>query len=454
MTDLVYPHAIHPAHSEIQEIVPGVFWLTMPLEGSLNHINLYLLEDDDGWFIVDTGWGDERTAKLWNELFDGALKDKGVKGVVCTHMHPDHTGQSLMITNRFRCPLYMSQAEYYQARAFGSTVSDSGSSWQGEQFYHRAGMSVDFLKAMAVHRSHAGFSMPQLPSGYRRLNDGDSMKIGANEWTVVVGSGHSPEHVCLHCHNLGILISGDQILPVITSNVSIHPNEPEANPLKAWMESHDRFLSMPEDTLVLPAHNLPFYGVRDRLRELIDHHEDRMLAIEEHSIEPKLAKDYLPVLFKRELDPRQMMMALGEAIAHLHLLMHRNRIERKPVQSRCLYVPRSTHRRLRRGTHPQGLTHRRLVRLLGTHVVGRRAHSQPRRRACRIPAGRRQPDRLQGRPDDDSGLPARTLRSAQPVANPRPAHPDHTHGCRQDRRRPATVAPSGDRFRSSRRVGL
>ena len=125
-----------------------------------------------------------------------------------------------------------------------------------------------------------------------------------------------------------MLISGDQILPVITSNVSVMPVEPDANPLKAWMESHDKFLNTPDDTLVLPAHNLPFYGVRKRLRDLISHHEDRMLAIEEHCVAPASARDLLPVLFAKDLDPRQMMMALGEAIAHLHLLMHRNRIER------------------------------------------------------------------------------------------------------------------------------
>ena len=124
------------------------------------------------------------------------------------------------------------------------------------------------------------------------------------------------------------MLSGDQILPIITSNVSVHATEPEANPLKAWMESHDKFLETPNDTFVLPAHNLPFFGVRERLHELIDHHEDRMLAIEKYCSEPRTAKSLLPVLFERKLDPRQTMMALGEAIAHCQLLLHRNRLER------------------------------------------------------------------------------------------------------------------------------
>jgi hypothetical protein len=103
---------------------------------------------------------------------------------------------------------------------------------------------------------------------------------------------------------------------------------------------------------VLPAHNLPFYGVRDRLRDLIGHHEDRMLAIEEHcAATPATAKELLPVLFARKLDSRQMMMALGEAIAHTHLLMHRNRIDRRLSEDGC-YRYYSVDPTLARRAHP------------------------------------------------------------------------------------------------------
>ena len=318
------------------EVADGVRWLTMPMGGSLTHINLYLIEDRGGWFVVDTGLGNQQTETLWHEIFANELGGKPVKGVICTHMHPDHIGQAGMIVNHFRCPLYMTRAEYYQARSFTMGFSSSQSGWQGEQFYHRYGMPSDQMERMQnawkdrkPTTSASSMTMPTaFPMGFQRLEDGDILTVGGHDWHVVVGAGHSPEHACLHCHSLGVMISGDQILPVITSNVSVHLTEPEANPLKIWMESHDKFLDTPEETFVLPAHNLPFYGVRERLRDLMSHHEDRMLAIEETCVEPKTAKDLLPVLFKRRLDARQMMMALGEAIAHCHLLMHRNRLDR------------------------------------------------------------------------------------------------------------------------------
>ncbi len=332
MHELRYPYATHVPRASTIEVAPGVRWVTMPMGGSLTHINLYLLEDTDGWYVVDTGLNNEQTLDLWHDVFRSELSGKPVKGVICTHMHPDHIGLAKAITDEYRCPLYMTRSEYYQARAFsGSGGTHHHSAWLGEKFYTRSGMPMEYLQNLAQMWSKRGadsMTMSEMPSGFQRLEDGDILSINGRDWRIIVGSGHSPEHACLYCHELKVMCSGDQILPIITSNVSVHPTEPEANPLKVWMESHDKFLTTPDDTLILPAHNLPFYGVRARLRQLIDHHDDRMLAIEQACVEPQIARDLLPVLFSRQLDARQTMMALGEAIAHLHLLMFRNRIER------------------------------------------------------------------------------------------------------------------------------
>ena len=325
----------------------------MPLEGGLDHINLYLLEDHDGWFVVDTGWNDARTEQLWRRIFDEHLSHRPVKGIICTHFHPDHIGQAETISNLFRCPLYMTFKEYYQALAF-SNGSRRHQSWQSEVFYGRAGLTLSFSKELrqVVDRGNP-LAKQGMPAGFHRLEDGDVLTIGGHDWRVLVGSGHSPEHACLHCAGLKVLISGDQVLPVITSNVSVFPHEPEANPLKAWLESHERFLDLPADTLVLPAHNLPFVGVRERLRSLIDHHADRMLAIEEHCTQPRKAVELIPVLFKRDLNFMGTMMALGEVIAHLHHLMHHRRIERT-LHEDGIYRFTLIDPSLPQRVHPQG----------------------------------------------------------------------------------------------------
>jgi len=339
------------------EVASGVYWLRMPLPMSLDHINLYLLEGKNGWTVVDTGIRGSETQDLWLAIFEKELRGKPVDQIICTHMHPDHTGQAGFISEHWRVPLLMSHAEYYQARVMGTMMRDGGT-WQMAEYFERAGVDLNFLEEMRESRSNF---MPEpedrpLPGSFLRLRDGDELQIGNNLWRVITGNGHSPEHVCLYCKELRLLISGDQILPVITSNVSVQPTEPFANPMMGWLESHEKFKKiLPNDILVLPAHNLPFYGVQERLQQLIDHHEDRMLLLEEHCVEPQKAIDLLPHLFKRKLESYSLFMGLGECIAHLHLLMDRNKIKRTLDNEVFLYrsIDPTLTARARSGRHDE-----------------------------------------------------------------------------------------------------
>ncbi len=355
--DIRYPFREVPTYGDILEVAQGVYWLRMPLPMSLNHINLYLLEGGDGWTIVDTGIRGEETRGHWRTIFANCLGGKPVNQIICTHMHPDHTGQAGFLTHHWRAPLLMSHGEYYQARVM-NTMMREGNAWQMSEYFERAGVAADFLARMAEMRSSF---MPEpedlpMPASYIRLSDGGQIRIGDHTWRIVTGNGHSPEHVCLYCEKLKLLISGDQILPVITSNVSVMPTEPFGNPLVGWIASHEKFKAMlPDDLLVLPAHNEPFHGVQARLQQLIDHHEDRMLLLEENCVKPQLAVDLLPHLFKRKLDGPSMFMGLGECIAHLHCLMSRNRIERTLGDGRYYYhaVDPTLPKRARPGRHEE-----------------------------------------------------------------------------------------------------
>ena len=336
---LTYPFGEPPGYGTALEVAHGVHWLRMPLPMSLNHINLYLLEGNSGWTIVDTGIRGEETRDHWHDIFENHLKGKPVTQIICTHMHPDHTGQAGFLSNRWRAPLLMSYSEYYQARVMGTMMQD-GNNWFMSDYFERAGLSSEFLEKMRDMRSQFAPEPEDLPipGSYIRLNDGDQLEIGDNTWEIIVGTGHSPEHVCLYSHKLKLLISGDQVLPVITSNVSVMPTEPFGNPMLGWIDSHEKFkVRIPDDTLVLPAHNEPFYGIQERLQQLIDHNDDRMLIIEENCVEPQIAVDLLPLLFKRKLDAHSMFMGLGECIAHLHCLISYGRIERTLEDNRFYY---------------------------------------------------------------------------------------------------------------------
>lgn len=298
----------------------------MPLPLALDHINLYLIEDEEGWYVVDTGMKGSETQEYWKEIFENGLEGKPIIGVIVTHQHPDHVGQAGWICDQFEVPLFMTRAEFQGARVMSEIPP--GLSWTSERFMRRHSTPESRIEAVRNSKFRMREMIEPIPMAYRRLKAGDHLDIGGHRWRVYIGEGHSPEHACLFCEDLNVLLSGDQVIARITPNVSVMPMEPEANPMKAWLSTLKQFYSLPKDVLVLPSHHLPFIGLHERLEQIITHHEDHMVALERACEQPKTTRELLPVLFKRELHDSQLTMALGECIAHLHLLMERELVTR------------------------------------------------------------------------------------------------------------------------------
>lgn len=326
MQALSFPFDPAPGYGQPVTIRPGVLWVRMPIPGGLDHINLYLLEDEQGWWVVDTGIDTADTREHWLRVF-GQL-DKPVCGVIVTHMHPDHIGLAGWICDHFRVHLYISFGEFHTARSFSKFgAADLG--WASRNFYRQIGLGDQLFEQLGASFKYFGDIISPIPDTFRRLSDGMEMQIGGHCWRVLSGYGHSPEHSCLFSPDLEIMISGDQVLPKITTNVSLSAMEPEANPLHDWLTSLERFFALPANTLVLPAHNTPFQGLHLRLQQLLDHHRHQLAAIVEHCDTPKTAMQLLPVMYQRELDDSQLLMATGECMAHLNYLLANGALQRE-----------------------------------------------------------------------------------------------------------------------------
>ena len=330
---ILYPCGSPPTSGHAREIAAGVLWIRMPMPFALDHINLWAIKDHDaastepGWAIVDTGLQTVETSAAWRNLFAdrGALASSRVTRVLVTHMHPDHIGMAGWMTRRFDCRLWMTRLEYLNCRVL---TADTGreAPEDGVRFYRRAGWSEDDIENYRTRFGGFGKMIHPLPDSYRRLRDGERLMIGQHEWRVVVGTGHSPEHACLYCPDLQLFISGDQVLPKISSNVSVFPTEPDANPLGDWLASIDKIKSeVPDDVLVLPAHNEPFRGLHARLDYLTAGHERSLARLRDLLIEPKRAVDVFGALFSRPInDPSLLNLATGEGIAHINYLRRRD----------------------------------------------------------------------------------------------------------------------------------
>jgi glyoxylase-like metal-dependent hydrolase (beta-lactamase superfamily II) len=323
---IAYEFPERPQAGETMSVAPGIVWLRMPLPFALGHINLWLLEDGDGWAIVDTGVDVDKSHEVWQKTFTDVMQDQPLKRVLVTHMHPDHVGCAGWLSDRFDAPLWMSREEYFLCRIL---VADTGRKTppEGDRFYTAAGFKTDQMEYYHKMFGMFGKYVAELPESYTRLKDGDSLQIGNHHWEVIVGRGHSPEHACLYCTDANVLISGDQLLPTISSNVSVYPTEPGADPLAEWLDSLSLLKSrVAADVLVLPAHGKPFRGAHDRLDALIAEHGDCLDKLEEMCKEAKRSVDVFPALFKSQINKHNLIMATGESIAHLNYLVNKGRL--------------------------------------------------------------------------------------------------------------------------------
>lgn len=332
---LVYPFGRMqgPAPDEPQKITEGVYWARFSMPGGLDHINIWLLEDEDGWTVVDTCLNIPSARETWEQLFAGFMGGKPIVRVICTHMHPDHVGLAGWLTERFDCELWMSREEFLMCRTM---AADTGREAPDVAigFYRGAGYDEQLLERYRSKFGNFGRAISPLPDSFRRMVDRQTITIGGRYWQVFVGRGHSPEHTALYCPALKLLISGDQVLPRITPNVSVFPTEPEGDPLREWLRSCVILReTLPDDLLVLPAHETPFHGLHVRLNQIVASHERGMLSLFNYLTEPRRAVDCFPALFSREIEQGSIGLATGETLAHLNCLLGQHRITRTQDES-------------------------------------------------------------------------------------------------------------------------
>lgn len=332
---MLYPHELPPEVAKFIPVAPGVLWIRMPLPFALDHINLWLLEDTldgvDGWTIVDTGYGSDATRALWETHFAETLRGKPVHRIIVTHYHPDHVGCANWLHEKTGAPLWMTATEFMSAHAAADDTAGFDRANSGALFISHglALLKPEFVAAQDTRAKAFKNGVSSVPRRYVRMMAGDEIKIGKRTWHVSTVFGHAPEHAVLYAEDGHILISGDQVLPKITTNVGVWGNQPEANPVKQFLDSFSTFDSMHTDTLVLPSHGLVFTGLHERVNVLRAHHAERLDTLHTALDEPKTAAEILPVLFKRTLDDHQLIFAIGEAIAHLHFLWYDGRAMRQ-----------------------------------------------------------------------------------------------------------------------------
>lgn len=327
-TGLHFPYSDAPGEFQAIEVAPGIRWLRLPLPMALDHVNVYALDDGDGWTLVDTGMSSKRTKALWQALLAVPLAGKPVTRLIVTHHHPDHVGLAGWFQQQ-GVELLMTRTAWLYARML--TLDEQREhTLESLQFKTRAGLEGEAL-ARALGERPFNFCdvVALMPLGFTRLEEGTILTAGGRRWLVRLGQGHAPDHATLWSLDDDVILCGDQFLATITPNIGVYPTEPDADPLSEWLASCRGFGAVARaDHLVLPGHKLPFTGLPLRLEQMIASHEsafDRLMAL---LARPARAVDCFAVLYRRIIGPAEFGLALAETIAHLNCLLRQGRISR------------------------------------------------------------------------------------------------------------------------------
>ncbi len=318
-----YPWSEPPSPGEWVEVAEGVLWIRLPLPMALDHVNVYALDDGNGWTVVDTGLSSKKTRAIWQALMEGPLAGKPVHRVVVTHHHPDHVGNAGWFQSEHGAELVTSRTAWLFARMLTLDVQEN---WPKEtlDYYRSAGMDADVLAGrMAERPFNFADAVYPMPLGFTRVKQGDVIRMGGRDWDVHMGNGHAPEHATFWSRDDNLVLTGDQILSSISSNLGVYATEPMADPVADWLESCERLqpLARP-DHLVLGGHKLPFTGLPIRMRQLIDNHHGALERLLNDLDQPKTAAECFAPLFKRTIKGGEYGLALVEAVAHMNHLYH------------------------------------------------------------------------------------------------------------------------------------
>lgn len=339
---LQFPFDLTPSPGTVTTVAPGVLWARIPLPYRLDHVNIYLIEDGDGWALIDTGLNTDECRAAWQTLLEGPLAGYKISRVIVTHHHPDHIGLAGWLCEMFGAELLTSQTAYMSSRVISLAPHETASRYYLD-FYVNHGMDEESAAAVATRGSEYLTLVEPLPLSFLRLMQADKISIGAREFRVISTDGHAPEQIVLYCAEDKLLFAADQVIERISPNISVFPNEPNGDPLGHFLRSL-RFLrqELPDDVLILGGHGRPFYGLHERCLELEAHHEERCHLIREAcATAPQSVADLVPILFPRKLDPHQLSFAFSETLAHANRLVRRLELAVVKTGEKFHFVPAS-----------------------------------------------------------------------------------------------------------------
>jgi glyoxylase-like metal-dependent hydrolase (beta-lactamase superfamily II) len=310
------------------DIAGDLRWIRLPVPGPLQHINVWLAPGRRRRVLIDTGLNQPETHAAWEALAASERLGEELEAILVTHHHPDHFGMAANLAARFHVPVRMSEPARAAAQRATAGALAAGADALAE---YRDTWGVDFEVLLTRARAAGVYEklVSGMPAPTAFITEGERIAELRDPWNASLHFGHAEGHVCLHWLQSNLLISGDQLLPAISSNVSLYPGAGSSDPLADFLDSLERLAGLPETTVVLPAHGRPFRGARARAAQLRAGHELRLGTLCDFATEPRRTAEVVGALFgARNLEGWNSLLAYGETLAHMRYLQRRGRLTR------------------------------------------------------------------------------------------------------------------------------
>ncbi len=320
-----------PARGQLTQLADDLYWARFDLPFRLNHINLYMIDTDEGWVLIDAGLGVIDTQNHWRELLAGPLAKQKVAKIIITHHHVDHLGNAAWLGQETKAPVFASRGEIKQASwLFGLPEADF-SAIMGDS-YSRYGMRQSDIDSVRHGGSRFRKMVPELPT-FQTISHGDTIKSRGGIWHLRTDSGHSHDHISLMDNERGLYLAVDFLLPRISPNIAADISDIDADRLAPYFIYLDEMTQLDDSTKIYPGHDWPFKQGGSRAKALIDHHRDRLDLLDDAARKTPLnTYEAMAVLFGKDFGDHELYFASGEARAHLNHLVATKRLT---MERRC-----------------------------------------------------------------------------------------------------------------------
>lgn len=329
---------MQPATTTVcRSVAPAIYQVRLPLPFALNHVNCYLLDDGDGWTILDAGLNRPELIEMWQAAWhELGIRRSDIRRIVVTHMHPDHFGLAGWLQQECDAPIFMSPIERDVAHFTWFADDTPERLTLFGEYLRIGGVAAEVAAVIARQQDYLRSMTRPLPAKIDTIAPGATVAMAGRTFLAIHAPGHADGQLLFYSAGDKLLLCGDHVLQKISPNIGFWSSS-HGDPLARYLASLAEVAAL-DVTLALPGHHRPLTDWRGRIAELLAHHDQRLEAMVQAAAPGATALEVSYAVFNYDrFSTHEVRFAVAETLAHLEYLANQGRLLRVDEPERRLY---------------------------------------------------------------------------------------------------------------------